>query len=94
MNTHVSIGVAGDYNPEFHTHPATAKALQHSALKLRVTVSVEWVPTPSLTQPASEKILERFDGLMAAPGSPYRSFVGMLRAIEFARTRKWPFSGT
>ncbi|HEY6939444.1 MAG TPA: hypothetical protein VI424_19940 [Terriglobales bacterium] len=94
MNTHASIGVVGDYNPEFHTHPAIAKALQHSAVKLGLTVDVQWVATPSVAQPGSEKILEGFDGLIAAPGSPYRSFDGMLRAIEFARTRKWPFSGT
>lgn len=94
MNAHVSIGVVGDYNPEFHTHPAIAKALNHSGAKLGTFVGVEWLPTPSLAQPGSEKMLERFDGLIAAPGSPYRSFAGMLRAIEFARTRKWPFSGT
>jgi CTP synthase (UTP-ammonia lyase) len=94
MNAHVSIGVVGDYNPEFHTHPAIAKALSHSAAKLSVSVNVEWLPTSSLAQPGNEKMLESFDGLIAAPGSPYRSFDGMLRAIEFARTRKWPFSGT
>jgi len=94
MNTHVSIGVVGDYNPEFHTYPAIANALEHSAIKLGLTVSVEWVPTPSLAPPGSEKMLEGFDGLIAAPGSPYRNFDGMLRAIEFARNRKWPFSGT
>jgi CTP synthase (UTP-ammonia lyase) len=94
MNTHVNIGVVGDYNPEFHTHAAIANALEHSAIKLGLTVSVEWVPTPSLAPPGSEKMLESFDGLIAAPGSPYRNFDGMLRAIEFARNRKWPFSGT
>jgi CTP synthase (UTP-ammonia lyase) len=92
--SNLRIGVMGDFNPEFHTHPAIAKALSHSANKLGLTVDVEWVPTPSLAQPGSEKMLEGFDGLIAAPGSPYRSFEGMLRGIEFARTRKWPFSGT
>ena len=94
MRRTVNIGVIGDYNPEFHTHPAIARALHHSADKLGVAVDVEWVPTSSLAQPGSEKMLERFDGLIAAPGSPYRSLDGMLRGIEFARTRKWPFSGT
>ena len=92
--SNLRIGVIGDFNPEFHTHPAIAKALTHSADKLGTAVDVEWVPTPSLAPPGSEKILEGFDGLIAAPGSPYRSFDGMLRGIEFARTRKWPFSGT
>lgn len=94
MNTRVSIGVVGDYNPDFHTHPAIAKALTHSADKLGLPVDVEWVPTPSLAPPGSEKMLQACDGLIAAPGSPYRSFDGMLRGIEFARTRRWPFSGT
>lgn len=92
--SNLRIGVIGDFNPEFHTHPAIAKALSHSAAKLGVNVDVEWLPTPSLSEPGSEKTLEGFDGLIAAPGSPYRSFDGMLRGIEFARTRKWPFSGT
>jgi hypothetical protein len=30
----------------------------------------------------------------ASPGSPYANFSGMLRGIEFARTRDWPFVGT
>lgn len=94
MTQPVRIGVVGDFNPEFHTHPAIARALNHSAAKVGTTVDVEWVPTSSLAQPGSEKTLEGFDGLIAAPGSPYRSFDGMLRGIEFARTRKWPFSGT
>jgi CTP synthase (UTP-ammonia lyase) len=90
----VRIGVIGDYNPEFHTHPAIAKALNHSAAKMGIAADVEWVPTPSLAQPGSEKMLENSDGLMAAPGSPYRSFEGMLRGIEFARIRDWPFTAT
>lgn len=94
MVTSIAIGVVGDYNPEFHTHPAIARALNHSAAQLGIAVDVEWVPTPSLAQPGSEKVLERFDGLIAAPGGPYRSFDGMMRGIEFARTRNWPFTGT
>src|SRR5437879_10192834 len=39
-------------------------------------------------------MLESFDGIWAAPGSPYQSFNGMLKGIEFARRRDWPFLGT
>jgi CTP synthase (UTP-ammonia lyase) len=94
MKEHLRIGVVGDFNPEFHTHPAIAKAIGHSAVKLGIPVDVEWVLTEALAQPGSEVMLERFHGLIAAPGSPYRSFDGMLRAIGFARTRDWPFSAT
>lgn len=88
------IGVIGDFNPEFHTHPPVAEALQHSATNLGLRAEVEWVPTSALEYPGSQTRLERFDGLFAASGSPYRSFDGMLRGIEFARTRNWPFVGT
>lgn len=94
MRDAVSIGVIGDFNPAFHTHPAIANALNHSAAKMGITADVEWVPTGSLAEPGSEKTMENFDALIAAPGSPYRSFDGMLRGIKFARTRNWPFTAT
>ncbi|HXX00800.1 MAG TPA: hypothetical protein VEJ00_06275, partial [Candidatus Acidoferrales bacterium] len=94
MNDAVRIGILGDFNTEFRSHHATNEALQHAAHKLKMTVESEWVPTSSLTPADTEKKLDSFDGLWAAPGSPYLSFDGMLRGIEFARRRDWPFLGT
>jgi CTP synthase (UTP-ammonia lyase) len=90
----VRIGILGDFNPEFRSHLATPDALQHSARKLNLKVESQWIPTPSLTASDVEKILENYDGLWGAPGSPYKSFDGMLKGIEFARRRDWPFLGT
>jgi CTP synthase (UTP-ammonia lyase) len=90
----VRIGILGDFNPEFRSHHATNDSLQHAARKLKILVESEWLPTPSLAAPSAEKILETFDGLWAAPGSPYKSFEGILKGIEFARRRDWPFVGT
>ncbi|MGE5082316.1 MAG: glutamine amidotransferase-related protein, partial [Acidobacteriota bacterium] len=94
MSDAVRIGILGDFNPEFRSHHATNDALQHAARKLGIAVQSEWIPTVSLAQPASEKRLESFDGLWASPGSPYKSFEGMLKGIQFARVRDWPFLGT
>jgi CTP synthase (UTP-ammonia lyase) len=52
-----------------------------------------WLPTPSLLEPEPGK-LESFDGLWASAGSPYKSFDGMLKGIEFARVHDWPFLAT
>jgi Glutamine amidotransferase class-I len=90
----VRIGILGDFNPKFRSHPATTEALQHAAHKLDLKLDSEWIPTPSLTAPGAEKILESFDGLWGSPGSPYKSFDGMLKGIEFARRRDWPYLGT
>jgi CTP synthase (UTP-ammonia lyase) len=90
----VRIGILGDFNPEFRSHHATPDSLQHAAHKLDLKVESEWIPTPSLISSDAETVLETFDGLWAAPGSPYKSFDGMLKGIEFARRRDWPFLGT
>ncbi|HEY4277455.1 MAG TPA: hypothetical protein VGM91_04485 [Conexibacter sp.] len=87
------IGVIGDFNPEFPPHPATSAALEHAAAALSVEIEVHWLPTPELLdiEPAA---LERHDALWCAPGSPYRSLDGALRAVRLARERGWPLLGT
>jgi CTP synthase (UTP-ammonia lyase) len=90
----VRIGILGDFNTEFPSHYATNNSLQHAARQLDMKVESEWIPTPSLNASGSEKVLESFDGLWASPGSPYKSFDGMLKGIEFARRRDWPFLAT
>jgi CTP synthase (UTP-ammonia lyase) len=90
----IRIGVIGDFEAAYHSHFATNAALYDAATKLKVPLEVRWLPTPSLDAPEAEKILRRWDGLIASPGSPYKSFTGMLSGIEFARTHDWPFVGT
>jgi len=90
----VRIGILGDFNPEFRSHHAINDSLQHAARKLGIAVESAWLPTPSLLEPNAATTLESFDGLWASPGSPYKSFDGMLKGIEFARVHDWPFLGT
>jgi CTP synthase (UTP-ammonia lyase) len=88
------IGIIGDFEPSYHSHFATNAALYDAAAALDMPIELRWVPTPSLDGSGADEILRRADGLVASPGSPYASFSGMLRGIEFARTRDWPFVGT
>lgn len=90
----VRIAILGDFNPEFRSHHATPDSLQHAARKLDIKIESQWISTPSLAKPESEKALESFDGIWGAPGSPFKSFDGMLKGIEFARRRDWPYLGT
>jgi CTP synthase (UTP-ammonia lyase) len=94
VSNSVRIGILGDFNPEFRSHHATNGCLQHAARKLDIKVESEWIPTSALVNAGAEKVLETFDGLWASPGSPYKSFDGMLKGIEFARRCDWPFLGT
>jgi CTP synthase (UTP-ammonia lyase) len=90
----VRIGILGDFNPDFRSHHATNDALQHAARKLQLKVESAWLPTPSLLEPTAPATLDAFDGIWASPGSPYKSFDGMLKGIEFARVHDRPFLGT
>jgi CTP synthase (UTP-ammonia lyase) len=90
----LQIGIIGDYDPASANLAAVAESIQHAAEKLKISAKVEWLATDSLNVAELEKKLETFDGLWAGPGSPYKSFDGMLRGIEFARRRDWPFVGT
>ncbi len=94
MNESVRIGILGDFNPESRFHHATNDSLQHAARKLQLTVESAWLPTAALAGPGSATALDACDGLWASPGSPYKSFDGMLSGIEFARVHDRPFFGT
>jgi len=80
--------VIGDFDSEFPPHLATAAALEHAAAALGVQVDVRWLSTTDLAE------LANHDALWCAPGSPYRSLNGALRAIRFARESDLPFIGT
>jgi CTP synthase (UTP-ammonia lyase) len=93
MSRPTSIGVIGDFNPAFPPHAATNAALEHAAAALGVQVEVDWLDTADLDG-LDVAELAVYDALWGAPGSPYRSLDGALRAIRFARESDWPFIGT
>jgi len=90
----VQIGIVGDFDLGKASHWATEAALFHAARRLGVDLVPTWTATEVLSAESNARELARFDGILAAPGSPYASLQGMLRAIEFARTKDVPFLGT
>jgi CTP synthase (UTP-ammonia lyase) len=88
------IGIIGDYNASFEPHRATNAALAHAASALSLDIEAVWLPTVSLEAPDTLQSLASFGGLWVAPGSPYQSMSGALRAIRFARESDLPLLGT
>jgi CTP synthase (UTP-ammonia lyase) len=86
----IPIGIVGDFDASRPTHVATEAGLSHAATALGVDVEASWLPTHALL----EMPLESFAGFLIAPGSPYRSVDGALRAIRYARERARPLLGT
>ncbi|UCH50517.1 MAG: hypothetical protein JSV54_05715 [Chloroflexota bacterium] len=94
MSKPINIGIIGDYDPDRFSHQATNDALSHAANHLSAQVCITWLPTESFLETEWQQRLGQFDGLWAAPGSPYLSLEGALKGIQFARQLDWPFIGT
>lgn len=94
MSDGVCIGIVGDLESGSRGHKAINDSLQHASAKLGIKLQSRWIATPDVLKPDSRQSLERCDGIWASPGSPYKSFDGMLKAVEFARKHDWPFLGT
>jgi CTP synthase (UTP-ammonia lyase) len=88
MATALRIGVIGDYDAANETHRFTDEGIALAARELGVTAAVEWLATDGGHD------LAAFDGLVCAPGSPYRSMAGALAAIRYARENDVPLLGT
>jgi CTP synthase (UTP-ammonia lyase) len=89
----IAVGVIGDFQANFPPHLATEAALEHAAATLGVPLKVSWLGTLDLCEVTPEE-LTRYDALLCAPGSPYRSLEGALRAVRIARELDRPFLGT
>lgn len=86
----IRIGIVGDFDSDFHPHAATNAAIAH-VISHGLPVEARWLPTHSLEPPSA---LEGFHGLWVAPGSPYKSPLGALSAIRYAREQSVPLLGT
>jgi len=85
------IALIGDYDPQVTAHQAIPVALGLAAEHLRRPVDFQWLATDRILP---ETPLEPFDGFWCVPASPYKSEVGALQAIRFAREQQRPFLGT
>jgi CTP synthase (UTP-ammonia lyase) len=93
MSSAIRIGLVGDYDPAFPPHQATVAALEHSAALLQLDLEAVWIATPAL-EPFDAAVLRECAAIWCAPGSPFRSMLGALSAIRYARERGLPFLGT
>ena len=93
MKARVRIGVMGDFDAGKASHTATNSAIAHAAAALTANVTVDWISTPSLAA-GSVARLNKYAGLWASSGSPYRSEAGILNGIRYARENGVPLVGT
>ena len=89
----IRVGIVGDYNSANETHQATDAAFVHASAVLGAPAMGTWTGTDQLAG-GDTRLLEGFDCLLIAPGSPYHSTDGALAAIRYAREADVPVLGT
>jgi len=90
----VKIGIVGKYVGLQDSYKSLNEALTHGGIANDVKVQLEWIEAEDLERgEASLRPLEAVDGILVPGGFGKRGIPGMLRGIEFARTRKVPYFG-
>jgi CTP synthase len=90
----VSIAIVGKYVELQDSYKSLQEALVHGGLAHRTKVNVVWVEAEGLESDEHwPNQLREFDAILVPGGFGKRGIPGMLRAIEFARTRHVPYFG-
>jgi len=91
----VSIGMVGKYVEYQDSYKSLNEALAHGGVANQLEVNLVWVDAEGLEGENESwgHQLEDLDGILVPGGFGRRGIAGMLRAIEYARTRKVPYLG-
>jgi CTP synthase (UTP-ammonia lyase) len=87
------IGIIGDFHNS-KTQSAISKSIEHSNKKLGFTTKYRWIDTTTLDDNNYGKELKYLNGICSASGGPFKSMIGSLNAIKYARENKIPHIGT
>ncbi len=89
----VAIGIVGKYVELQDSYKSLNEALTHAGFAHNLKVNLVWIEAERLEDDHGLHALEGMDGILVPGGFGKRGIAGMLRAIEFARTRKVPYLG-
>ena len=90
----VSIGMVGKYVEYQDSYKSLNEALTHGGAAHNVHPSLIWIEAEGLEADKDwARQLEELDAILVPGGFGKRGIPGMLRAIEYARTRKVPYFG-
>jgi CTP synthase len=89
----VSIAMVGKYVEYQDSYKSLNEALAHGGIAHNVKVNLVWVEAEGLEGERWEEQLAGLDAILVPGGFGKRGIPGMLRGIQFARTRKVPYFG-
>ncbi len=89
----VRIGIVGKYVELQDSYKSLNEALVHAGVAHRLKVNLVWVEAEELEGDPGERVLGGLDAILVPGGFGKRAILGMIRAIQHARTRKVPYFG-
>lgn len=88
-----TVAVVGKYIKHQDAYKSIYEALHHAGIKNRAKVKSLLVESEELETGCAEERLKEADAVLVPGGFGERGVRGMIKAVEYARTRKVPFLG-
>ncbi len=88
------IALIGERNPAHRSHQGIEASLALFQHDVDPALTYSWIGTAAISPGAVDETLKDVTGVWCAPGSPYDSTEGALRAIRHARVTRKIFLGT
>ncbi len=89
----IKVAIVGKYTQLEDAYKSIAEALTHGGMANRTRVKAEWIDSEIFEREDPAPYLEGFHAILVPGGFGERGTEGMLKAAEFARTRKIPYLG-
>ncbi len=89
----VKVAICGKYTHLRDAYKSILESFIHAGAANGVEVEIQWVESSQLEDGPPAQFLDGVDGILVPGGFGERGIEGMVRAVEFARTRKIPFFG-
>jgi CTP synthase len=89
----VVIGIVGKYVEFEDSYKSLKEAIVHGGVANNLRVQIQWVEAEGIEGENWQAQLEHLDGILVPGGFGKRGIAGMIRAIQFARTRRIPYFG-
>ncbi len=91
---HVRIGIVGKYTELTDSYKSLNEALTHGGVANNVSVDLVFIEAEKFEKETDAiNALENVNGILVPGGFGQRGTEGMIKAVEFARTRKIPYYG-
>ncbi len=69
------------------------EALKHAGAASRISVQLDWISSADVEKKGAAAMLRKYDGIVVPGGFGSRGTEGMIKTIEYARTKQVPYLG-